>query len=487
MSITLGIPSGMSPSPQMAMSEGVTGSFVRVQPNNLSSITSGVLAPTAVSTTTAVGTYAFPVQPLNFSIPCGMANTWYDPARATLSYRATYKWTGAGTGVGAPTASLRAGAMSFFDRITHVSGNGQVLDDVVGLAQCSLLEDLMSQNVGDRDSLALSNGYAFESADFNVFQGHPIPSLSNVPTTTGTNSSSSFSYDVALPSSLLGKYAKGWFPAGKISKLDIQLTTASVLPITLSFPSFTTAPSFEVILDNFAINLYAVRLDDKTASIVNAIPEHYIHGVSHRVSSASIAPATVGQVSVLLGVRGKSCRSLSTRCSENKIGTLGCVNGLADSKYIPATALNYFIGGSKRIPEYPLNSVINSAGVFQHALQAWEEFSIKGQKFASTPNGFCCPYELTGITIATELAVDYPIRAAGTNSEIVDLATFHFSENLQKASSSKVLDGVDLSTSANNFLEMNLAYPNTNSLILSTIGKFDVVFVFSGGNLEVRM
>lgn len=487
MSITLGIPSGLMPSPEMAMSEGVTGSFVRVQPNNLSSVTSGTLTVTALSTADVAGSYAFPVQPLNFSIPCGMANTWYDPARATLSYRATYRWTGAGAGYTATSANLRGGAMSFFDRITHVSGNGQVLDDVVGLSQCSLLEDLMSQNVSDRDSLALSGGYLFEGgADSNLFQGHAIKSLGTNPVVAGTNSSSSYSYAVPLPSSLLGKYAKGWFPAGKISKLDIQLTTNSVLPITLIMGGVaTTSPTFEVILDNFAINLYAVRLDDKTSSIVNSVGEHYIHGITHRVSTSSIQPTTVGQISVLLGVRGKSCRSLTTRCSENKIGTNGCVNGPWDSKYIPATSLNYFLTGNKRVPEYPINSLINSAGVFEHALQAWEEFSIKGQKFASTANGFCNFYQ-SATAIVDELAVDYPVREATSISSSQDLATFHFSENLQKASSSKVLDGYDLSTSANNFFEATLAYPNTNALILTTIGKFDVVFVFSNGNLEVR-
>jgi hypothetical protein len=79
--------------------------------------------------------------------------------------------------------------------------------------------------------------------------------------------------------------------------------------------------------------------------------------------------------------------------------------------------------------------------------------------------------------------------ASGVTSTASNLLTFIFGEDLRKVHNSQVLDGYDLTVTANHFLEMNLLYAPTNTQSVFFTGRFDIIFEIDmeQGTINYRM
>lgn len=490
MSVVLGLPRGLLPSPEAALSAGCDGQWIKVQPNNVSSIASNTYSSFAAST--PVSNVQFPSQQVNFSIPCGMGrNTWLDPNKSTISFRVRYQVTAASTGLATISTFLNGSAMSFWDRMVAINAAGQVLDDVVGLAQIETHKQIWMFDVAERDSIALGYGFRFEDeggASYNYLQGQTIPVFNSTGAAVLPTGSNYFSYNMPLPSSLLGQGARGWLPVGVLPKLDLQLFTNNVVPLTFDIGAgMTGSPSIVITIDNIALNLFYLTLDDKSAALLGGVREHYIHGISNRLSSGVINAGVTGQTNVLLGLRGKSVRSIASRFSENAMTTAGAVNGLYDSKMPIASAIDYFLAAKTRLPPNPINLTNDVATAFSQALQASEAYNPMKYRYGGTPTQYST-FVANGGTITGANGYDQWLASAGSNTNAGYLSAFCFAMDCRKASTSQILDGVDLSTSANNFLELNLAVAPTNTLYCSFISAMDVIYVIdmATGNIEAR-
>jgi len=126
MSIALGLPKGILPSPEIAMSAGCVSQLVRVQPNNVNTISSSAQAlPVANGYTNSL---VFPSQLVQFSIPCGQGkHVWIDSEKSSISFRVNYAVTtssGGASGTNGYTSStaayLQESAASWFNRIVHI-------------------------------------------------------------------------------------------------------------------------------------------------------------------------------------------------------------------------------------------------------------------------------------------------------------------------------------------------------------------------------
>lgn len=489
MSVVLGLPRGLLPSPEAALSAGCDAQWVKIQPNNVSSVASNTFSGLAASTISS--NIAFPSQQVNFSIPCGMGrNTWLDVNKTTLSFRVRYQVTGASTGSATTSAFVNSSALSFWDRMTVVNAAGQVLDDVVGLSQIETHKQIWSFDVAERDAIALNYGFRYEDdsgSSYNYLQGHSIP-IFTVSATTLATGSNYFSYNLPLPSSILGQGARGWLPVGVLPKLDVQLYTNNILPVSISVGAgMTASASIVVTIDNISINACYLTLDDKSSALLGGVREHYIHGITNRLSSGVINSGVTGQTNVLLGLRGKSVRSIATRFSENALTTAGSANGLYDSKMPIATSINYFLAAKTRLPPNPINLTNDVATAFSQALQASEAFNPMKFRYGGSPKAFAT-YVANGGTISGANGYDQWLTLAGSSTAVGSLAAFTFAMDCRKASTSQILDGVDLSTSANNFLEVNLSVAPTNTLYCSFISSMDIIYVIdmATGNIEAR-
>lgn len=497
MSISLGLPKGLLPTPEVAMSAGCVSQLVRVQPNNIASITSGNVALPSGTANAATNSLNFPSQLVSFSIPCGQGrHVWIDSAKSTLSYRVSYAVTAGGgtTAYAAAKGYLQAGAASFWNRLVHIGPNGQTLDDVVNLHVSEHIEQLLNMNSPDRDCFAAAYGFGSESGSTsatNAVQGHEIPALGGALATATNN----YSYEIPLPSALIGKYAKSMFPCGSISKLDVQLYTNSFMPITVHIGTAAGAPAAQlaVTIDNISLNLWMITLDTESARLLGAPRIHSIHGITQRTASANL-PAVSGYSNTLIGLRGKSCRNLFTRFVDQ--GTLSAaaigtgidqaINGWADSKALICSQLNYLIGGKDRYPQFPHNTQNLPASVFSRLLMASEVYDLWQQHSSFVPNQY---FKYAVGQTASAGTADQRIVDAGSKTFASDLATFVFGEDLRKAHSSAALDGVDLTVTANHFLEMNLITACTNAQTIYFTGFFDIIFEcdLETGTISYRM
>lgn len=486
MSIPLALPKTMLPSPEGALSAGVTSQWVKILPNNISQIVSDeVSVPTAVSTFQKV---TIGSQPIQFELPTGGPNQFLDVAKSTVSFRVTYQVSTASTAnYSNVDCYLQSSAHSFFERIqTYVAG--QTVDDVTSLNLAMGEEIVYSYNSAERDVnwhlglLAENSGTASQ----NKVQGHFIESVLTGSAASMPTASEIYSYEIPLMSSLFGPKSKSMVPLGKLGKSQIVLTTPQLAPITL----FATATSngtgagakFRVTMDQFSINWFIINLDDKSAGLLGGMGgEFYTHSITHRVGFGTINASTTGQTSVQVPVRVKSARSLSTRFSENTQSVAGSLNGIYDSKCPLASSINYFIASKQRIPPNPLNLTTEIARAYSHAIDSGfvDDYESYKQRSGLAPNSYCT-YVTTGTAVADADKYDARFMTAGSSTVADNLSCFSFAEDLRVTShSSNYLCGQDLTTS-NSFLELSLAKSNTNALNVAFIARADILFMFKG-------
>jgi hypothetical protein len=477
--IPLALPKSMLPTPEGATSAGITSQWVRVQPNNASSVVSSTLTPTA----SQINYITLGSQQLNFDLPTGTgANVWCDTAKSTISFRVRYELVSDMSGV--QTAFLQSSAHSYINRMTtYVAGN--VVDDVTGYDVAMCEQTNWGYDIAQRDALFNLGMRAEQDNEnsLNILQGHSIPAFTPSPSGLSANSNY-FSYEIPFHNSLFGTGNRSMCPIGRLAKSSISLYTPQNAPVIIASASLATAGSVRITIDQIAINLFTITLDEPSMRLLNTKSEMYMAGVTHRVGSGAIGASTTGSVSVQIPVRVKSARSLCTRFSENAISTAGSANGLFDSKMPLCSALNYFIGSQKRVPPVPHNTTVLPSTVYSRALMAnfdntYDAWKLKSGHLSGSYFSFVAGGSTTGYD---KLVID-----ATSTTAAGSLASFSFCEDLRAASSANFLSGQDLTVS-NSYLEANFANSNTSALNVTFIAKADIIFVvLPDGSVESRV
>jgi hypothetical protein len=475
--VVVGLPSGFLPSPEAAVSDGCVGSWIKVQPNNLSKIES---ATTTLSTSAGVLTpITFPSQQINFTIGGSRKGMWIDCKRSYISFRLKAEITTAlgSASASTTTAYLQAGAMSWFNRQTTYNAEGSVLDDLTSADLAFHHDSLYTTTVSGRDSMALHMGFLSEptgGAGFNYVQGHNIPVFTGSSTSVATGSNM-FAYSVPLFNPVIGSLNRsGFFPLGHTPKLDLQFTTAAIAPITISASTALNAGAVKYTLDNFSINLWAIYLDGPSMNLLGSPREHYVKSKTYRVAVNQIPSGTSGQNSYLIGARGRSVRSIATRISDSVVSTAASASGQFDSKLPLAVSINYLLNGRDRVPPNPINLQTSPAECFLRGLYAQEEYDPETARSSVIPQAFCRYWATNSAPAAG--TYDQNIITAASDSTVISLSSFSFNESLQKLSVSKIMDGVNLSQSASHFLEINIDKAPTNSQNLSFISCLDCIY-----------
>lgn len=484
-SVVLALPKKLQSQPEGALSPECTSQMSRIYPNNVASV-AGPTVNVGRAVETGASGMTFPVQEVRFSVPAGMGkNVFIDTSKSRLNFRVKYT-TAASTTAATWAGYLISSAYSWFDRVQTLNNNGQAVDDVVGLGQIMNQRTIYDFDSADRDS-QWQYGFLGENAaatSQNNLQGHAIE---NLTVSNGTIPAATYNYDysVPLPSSLLGLGARNFCPIGALTALGVSLWTPSTMPVVYSCDTITTTGTLQCTIDNISIDLHYIYLDNKSASLLNLGKEYYIHSITHRLSSGFIPSGTTGQVSTLIGLRGRSVRALFAKFSETATGTAASPSGVYDSKLLPASQLNFYLGGKDRFPNVPHSSLISPSTVYEHTQQAMEAFSPDHTKYGGTLKNFCTAFAGTDDAAGASRW----IASSGSTASLRGLGTFNLGEDLRVASSSVILDGYDMSQSASHFLELNIAEASTNGINVSFISCQDIIYVVDlmTGNVEARV
>lgn len=489
--IVLGLPKGLAPKPDAAVSPDCYTQMVRVAPNNVQSVQSPATLLGAATTAIARCNVPFSTSEVRFSIPTGMGKHVYvDCLKSRLNFRVKYEATVASATNDTFIASLQSGAHAWWDRMDTLNQNGVAIDSVNMMAIIECHKATFQYDVAERDSM-WNYGFRGEAAGSNganILQGHAISSLS---ATAGTVPIGFIyvDYSIPLPNSLIGAGARNFCPVGALAKLDLSLWTNAVAPVVFtSNGTATVNPTVQFTIDNMSIDLQYIYLDQKSAALLGAPRETYVHGITNRCATAPYT-ASAGQQSLLVGLRGRSIRSIATKFIEGNTTTAGSLNGIFDSKAPLATSLSYFLAAKSRFPNVPHNVAQAPSTVFDHALQAADGFVPDKMRFGGVV-GSATTYLATAaaITSANGYSSWFAAPGAGSTTSISSLSQFTFGENLQIASTS-ALNGYDLSVSASNFLEMNLLAQPTYAGQAYFISAQDIIYVIDleTGAIESRV
>jgi hypothetical protein len=490
--VPISLPAAILPSVSGVLSAGCTSQFVRVQPNNQSTIVSAESGTLSASTTVPT-IVPFPAVPLEFTIPSGSSkNVFIDTSKSTLQFRVRYEVSTASTADYTIVSYLQNSACSWFERLTE-KVNGMVTDDQVGWDIACNSDLNWAYDAVNRDANVLNMGFrgeqtALDNANFN--QGHPIPIITKSAAGAISASSNYFSYAVPLKSAMIGVDAKSMFPIGRAGKVDLTLYTPNTAPITIiSTAAGGTGAKVKITMDQIFIELFYLTLDDQSASLLPSPSSPWsMAGVTHRVGSGQL-PAAGGSVSVQVPLRVKSARSLSTRFVDSLVDTTGSVSGKYDSKCPLVTAMSYYLAGQKRVPNVPHSTQYGLANVFNHTMQAYYDGGMDRlkAKCGFAQDGFAT-YIKTDTAPTAANGFDQSLITAGSTTYAGSLCGFEFAEDLRLASTSNFLNGTDL-TSSNSYLEINqsASYPK-NIQYLTFIAKADIIYVvLPNGNVEVRV
>lgn len=493
--VPLALPRKMLPGPEGALSAGCSSQWVKILPNNVSQITSAVA--TVSNSATVPTQVTLGATPINFFIPSAGPNSFIDTSKTSLSMRVRYVGTVASTPYSGVTAVLQSSAHSYINRMTTYVA-GQVVDDVnsYDLAMCEELN--WHLDIAQRDCNALQLGLLQETDvtnSVNRLQGHSIYNTSTGDNATVTFADAAngvgsryFTYEVPLHNSFFGCLNKSMLPIGRLGKLECQLYTPQLAPVTiLNAGAAGAGATFQVIIDQISLNVFQITLDSESASILPKSPIWTMHGETHRVGYGSISSGTSGAVSVQVPIRAMSVNRLSSRFSENVISTAGSVSGQFDSKLPLCSSINYFLNGQKRVPPVPHNSLFGTATLFARSMLAYFDGEYDWSKARSgiVPalyNG----YIATGYALTSE-NVEALTFNSGSATTPLSMSAFSFAEDLRITSTSTFLAGQDLSN-ANSFLELNITASPTNSVNVAFIAKCDILFQINpDGSVSFRV
>lgn len=481
----IGVPAEMQPSLSYSLPADSRSYQVRVQPSNVSSVTSSTLS-TGTTTVTGVlaSDLAFPNTNIIFDIPTGQSpSTYLDTRFTTVNFRCTVTvvGSGAGTGPANQTAFQRAGGASWLDQMTIYAGDGSVAEQVneYGLVSDAITQLMYSQS--QRDAVALP--YGFTSSTNNDNQGHSHEALTGI---NATSSVSCHSYSLPVMSGLIGSAADSFLNVGRVSKLQLVFQTPSVLPITITNAVLSTAITFNVVLSDFTLGLEYCDIGMGALSMIDQSlidGQFYSHGTTYKVSS-TVLPATSGSVSLLSGLRGSSLKSLVTRFQENNL-TNSC-NQKYDSRNPNLSAFSYSIGGM-RYPQAQINTLTQPALAYTETLKAIGAFNSALFNPSIIPSQFCL-LSAGGIAQALTNTNNSDFYYNTTASVGNKQAGFHIGENLERCAKRGVFSGLDC-TSAPIFNELTIQNAITNAHSVYNIGIFDAVYIhnISSGLIQTRM
>lgn len=478
---SVGFPKELSNEISYTLPDSVNAFAVKVAPSNGSSFATASQALTASSTLNLNGSNTN----ILFDLPTGVKSQFLDPRFTVLNFRVLYEVDNTPSSAVITSAQLRSGAHAFFDRLSIISQSGVVLEEIPNYG---LVNDLLVQNeisVAERDVLASMYGFQFEKAtndttySANVNQGHKITGID--ASTLSASKKVYVSYAIPVLSSLIGKGASKMLQLAT-NKLQVQLTTSAILPISFVTGTATTAGTFKATIDNVSLSCQYVDIGNEGVKMLAKTGMQYYSGITYKVSSAILPASTSGSVSLLAGIRGSSVRALFTRfCEASTLSTAGCINYIYDSKCPSATSMSWNIGG-QQYPSNPVDAIHNPAQVFCQTQQAIGSLStgefksglVPSQYFKTLPGG--------------SLPSDADMVFTATDSAVASQDQFCWGYNLEKISKAGIMDGMNLNGS-NTFLNLVLSATNTNSVSVFFIAKMDALYILdtATGEFQVRM
>jgi hypothetical protein len=191
-------------------------------------------------------------------------------------------------------------------------------------------------------------------------------------------STGSFRYNFTIPLlSMIGVNSEKMFPVGSINNLNLQIQTATLLPIIFYSTAIATQPVYSTnyTLSEFSLNMKYIDIGEQASQmLMMSLPNNRIlyKTSTYTASQITIPSGSAGAQQLLLQIRNTSVKSIYQQFGMSNVGaTQGLVspNGYIDAINIGTNARQLQIGGNY-YPNRPLNDVSRPSEAYIYLIQS---------------------------------------------------------------------------------------------------------------------
>ena len=471
-SSAIGLPQSVNYSLPPSLSENARSYSVNVSPDGITQVIGpSNVAPTLVAAT-SVTPGAYTAQVVSFTIPSGMSkSTFLDCANTNLSFTLTYTIATAAAVTGTFGQILTGSAASWFDSLVLYSNNTPIETvNSYGLLNNFLLNNTVSPSERFGGS-SVSMGVDTNSAN----------GLDLAMTSTGT-----FRYNFCIPLlSVIGVNSDKWFPVGSVNNLQLQMTTASIVPVIFNVQSGATGITSPVFtggynLSEFSLNMKYIDLGDVAGNLLQQTLQDgkwFMKSTTYTNSNVTIPSGSSGAQQLLLQIRNTSVKSIIHQFGQ-AFATATTPNGYYDAINPALIGRQLQIGGDF-FPNQVINDCARPAFGYTYLLQAMG--ANLGKAAGTVVNRYSynsvIPSLPTG-SDSTMCTMAAGLRStAGSNNTEVNVALWpsmaYYGYDLEK-SAGVLLQGYNTRASPG-FLNLNLGVASSTTLLCSSWGMSDVI------------
>ena len=199
-----------------------------------------------------------------------------------------------------------------------------------------------------------------------------------------------YRYNFTIPLlSVIGANYDKLFPVGSINNLQLQMTTANLLPISSYSATLpTTAPNFTFSLQEFTLNMKYIDIGDMAAQILAQTLQDgkwFLKATTYTNSAVSIPTGSAGNQQLLLQIRNTSVKSILHTFS--LATSAQCPNGQYDSICPQLTSRQCQVGGNF-YPNKPINDAARPSEGYQYLIQSMANGGGITKSFCTTINRY---------------------------------------------------------------------------------------------------
>ena len=487
-SSSIGLPRSLNYEMPPSASDSCRSYSVNLSPDGITSVQAPTQNLFNVTPTPQALQGQFNSQVVSFSIPSGNSNSVFlDPTHTTLSFSLTYNISTASVATG-PLVRLISSAASFFDQLVLYSNNTPIEQ----VNQYGLLQNYLLQN-----TVNLAQRYGGVSiamgTDSNSANGIELAHAS-----TGT-----FRYNFTIPLlSIIGVNSDKLFPIGMVNNLQLQMTTATLLPIVAYATVVGTQPVFSqnFLLSEFSLNLKYIDIGESASQmLMMTIPDNRIlyKTSTYTNSQITIPNGSSGAQQLLLQIRNTSVKSVFSQFGQSNsviAQSLVSPNGYYDAINITTNSRQLQVGGSF-FPNKPINDVARPSEGYLYLIQSLGGSipsalgTVVSREMYNSLGGITTAP--SGTNVDTYLALPATlIRNAPTGSDagnvnVLQYPSCHFHGYDLERLGGVMFSGIN-TRSTPPFLNLNIQNAINATITCNAWGYSDVVLVFDIASKSVQ-
>lgn len=448
-SSAIGVPSSMNYSLPPSMSDSARATNISVAPDGIT-VVSGPSTGFQFTANQAISN-PFTSQVVSFTLPSGNSNSVFlDPISTCLSFTVTYTLSTAASTTGG-RVKLQGSASSFWEQLVLYSDNVPL--EQVG--NYGLLQNFLLQN-----TVNLSERYG----GISVGMGADTNSANGID--LAFNATGTYRYNFCIPLiSIIGANSDKMIPIGSINNLQLQMTTATVLPVTAYCTAVATQPVFSVpiTITDLNLNLKYVDVGDMSAALLAQTlvdGKWFIKTSTYTNSQATLPSGSAGSQQLMLQLRNTSVKSIYQQFGQSNAvaaQSLCTPSGYYDAINIGSNFRQLQVG-SNYYPPRGINDLQQPAYGYNYTIQAlggglakslgtvvsritYNTLSGLGAVATAVPTGSdtYCTYPASALTRNTVAGAD----DSSSNDILNWPSAAYYGYDMEKANSSILFQGVN--------------------------------------------